>query len=553
MRLRDGKRQIASLLLPLLAVALIAASAAFGAYALIPMLLALLLLSVLRNGMLSFSTALFISCIVFGSVDDFFRLLLKQIDYAVLAILMVGGLLGVVYREGGADFYIWLRRKARSFRLRKLLAALVALINFFSSTTSVIATNLMLREDLRSEHLEEADRKDLLRIVLLLCNVSCALVPLSLWWLFFGKFRAEVPFSFSTVLPFLFYPAIVMVYTFATAVRHEEREGSEMVLEKRLPDAKNMLFLFFIPLIFTYSVLFFEGACIYAGVHPLFTEKTLVLGSFTLGTLLTLVVYVTKYAMSPEIDAGLWRAVENIDESRRIVERAVKDAEGGRRVYVAGGRVLSVSFLRSVLSRLTTGTELEDTLSEAKYFHVTEPGPGPLARLRTSLTDASLNLFEGVSRFAEQFLSGMKEVFGAVLIFVFALGIKDLAIEMGLPSVAVGGPLWLMPALTLVVSASIGYFLGTAWGTFAICFTLLILPLEGTVPTSLLNLSIAALISSSVFVNQVSSVADNVILTSALSGLPIEEVAASVRKDAFMCFVISMAMYLLMGALASGG
>jgi|GEM_PF-4113405 len=72
MRLRYGKRQIASLLLPLLAVALIAASAAFGAYALILMLLALLLLSVLRNGMLSFSTALFISCIVFGGVDDFF-------------------------------------------------------------------------------------------------------------------------------------------------------------------------------------------------------------------------------------------------------------------------------------------------------------------------------------------------------------------------------------------------------------------------------------------------------------------------------------------------
>jgi len=105
----------------------------------------------------------------------------------------------------------------------------------------------MLREDLRSEHLEEADKGDLLGIVLLLCNVSCALGPLSLWWLFFGKFRAEVPFSFSTVLPFLFYPAIAMVYTFATAERCKEREESEVVLEKRFPDAKNMLFLFFIP------------------------------------------------------------------------------------------------------------------------------------------------------------------------------------------------------------------------------------------------------------------------------------------------------------------
>ena len=58
-----------------------------------------------------------------------------SIDHAVLAILMMSKLL--VYREGDADFYIWLRRKARSFRLRKLLAALVALMNFFSSATSV--------------------------------------------------------------------------------------------------------------------------------------------------------------------------------------------------------------------------------------------------------------------------------------------------------------------------------------------------------------------------------------------------------------------------------
>ena len=52
-------------------------------------------------------------------------LLLKQIDHAVLAILMVGGLL-VVYHESGADFYFYIW-------LRKLLAALVALMNFFSS------------------------------------------------------------------------------------------------------------------------------------------------------------------------------------------------------------------------------------------------------------------------------------------------------------------------------------------------------------------------------------------------------------------------------------
>lgn len=45
---------------------------------------------------------------------------------------MMGGLF-VVYHEGGADFYIWLRRKTRLFRLRKLLAALVTLMNFFSS------------------------------------------------------------------------------------------------------------------------------------------------------------------------------------------------------------------------------------------------------------------------------------------------------------------------------------------------------------------------------------------------------------------------------------
>jgi hypothetical protein len=61
-----------------------------------------------------------------------------EINYTVLAILTVGGVFGVLLAgEGSSDFFIWLRRRAKTSRAKKQLASFVAIFNFFSSITNL--------------------------------------------------------------------------------------------------------------------------------------------------------------------------------------------------------------------------------------------------------------------------------------------------------------------------------------------------------------------------------------------------------------------------------
>ncbi len=553
-----NKKLLVVLFVPLTTSFIIVILAFFKIYALIPILLALLLLSILRNGIFSFFIALFISCILFSTVDHFFELILKQIGFAVLAILTVGGVLEVLLSgEGGSEFYIWLRKKSKSFRVKKLLASLVALFNFFNSTTSVTASTLLLSEDFKSENISEEDKKDLLKIVLLLCNVACVLVPLSLWWLFYSKFAEDVPFSFITVIPFLFYPLIVISHVMLNVVTKEG--NSEFILEKRKFDAKKLFIFLILPFLFIYIFMFAEGTHIWLyetgilGAKPIFSDKTLIFGSFFIGTILTFAIYIFSAALSTKMRTNLATALELAEKSRKIVESALNELENGLKEYIVEKRRMSAGTLRRLVSRLYVDAYTKSYLESAEYFRSIEPS-GRFVRSQTTFTQAMHNIFDMVSRFVNLFLTGMKNILGAVLIFVGALGIKDLILELGveIPGISYMHSLQsILPVLAFLFAVLIGYLIGTAWGTFAICFTLFIIPTKGLISPLTLTITLSAIISASVFINQISSVADNVILTESLTGFNSQYITNAIKSDAWACFFISAVLYMIFGVFTS--
>jgi hypothetical protein len=523
-------------------------------YALIPILLALLLILIFRNAIFSFFIALFISCILFHNLDYFFVHILDHINYTVLAILTVGGVFGVLLAgEGSRDFFIWLRRRAKTFRAKKLLVSFVAIFNFFSSITSVIATNLMLSEDFRNANIKAEDKKDLLKIVLLLGNVACVLVPCSLWWLLYSKFPY---FSFTSVLPFLFYPIVVILYTIFNIVLKEGK--SEFIIEKRNFDRRKLVFFIVLPILFIYACLIAESIHIWlydAGVlsfTPLFDTGQLVFCAFFFGAILLFAIYTVSAAVSTKIDANLNKAVELIEAGRKKIGSVLNELASGAKRFTVGKTGINPAVLKRILSGSYIDAHARNYLNSAKYFHSIEPR-GSFPRLKTSCSFVSRNIFDGVSRFTDLFLSGMRNILGDVLIFIAVLGLEDLIIGLGVEIRGLHFVLGIQPILPLFIflfAAFIGYPLGTAWGTFAICFALFIIPLNGLVSPFTLELCIAALISASVFVNQASNVAENVIITSSLTGFSPDYITDSIKMDVYWCFSASAILYAIFGLAA---
>jgi len=72
-----------------------------------------------------------------------------------------------------------------------------------------------------------------------------------------------------------------------------------------------------------------------------------------------------------------------------------------------------------------------------------------------------------------------------------------------------------LPLAFMFLATVIGLIIGTSWGVFAVMFPfVLVVAKGGQLEPELLNMIFGAIISASVFINQSSKQADNVIVTS---------------------------------------
>ncbi len=175
---------------------------------------AAILLFVLKNTALSFLLALAMSCVCFAEVpsSQFFEFIRGQLGYTILAILVIGGFMNMLIQSGGSEqLNIFIRKLCKTLNNRKLAGIGITALNCFSSTATVAAIHLLFKEDLESKITSQQDKHDLIRIMVMFSNLSCTLIPISLWWLFFKSFTG-VSIEYLDILPYLFYPFTVIVY-----------------------------------------------------------------------------------------------------------------------------------------------------------------------------------------------------------------------------------------------------------------------------------------------------------------------------------------------------
>lgn len=123
-----------------------------------------------------------------------------------------------------------------------------------------------------------------------------------------------------------------------------------------------------------------------------------------------------------------------------------------------------------------------------------------------------------LKQFAECFSSGFKSIADVILILILAWTLTgvcerlDVGTFIGGLTSGMGSARSLLPAIMFVVAMGTAFATGTAWGTFGMLVPLVVPMFE---PFSTLQiLTVSAVLSGSVFGNQVSPISDSTLLTS---------------------------------------
>jgi len=361
------------------------------------------------------------------------------------------------------------------------------------------------------------------------------------------------------VVPFLFYPFAVILY-WATLTAWKTRQAAwaerEVILEQRSVDVKRLLFLLGLPIGTVFGIIIYCGLTTARGDNftalflPLFGRKTFVLGAFSAGSFLLMLSLIGF-----RLVGSLFRPAE-VKDLLNTAARLRKGIIGlSNKIASSGALNSSDGFiggqdLPQLATRFTfTSLEKEGLESIAFYYRY------PMGDIPTRCKEKLRRIADAVREFWEDFLKGMKGIAGTAAVLVAALAFKEVIASNGgyfYPSgetcKAIMGwlPLEFAPPLLLVLATLIGLVIGTAWGTFAVSFPfLLILKGISQGETHLLNLSLAALISAAVFVNQSSEQADNVVITSQYTGVTPREVLRFSKRDRWICYGEAILLHIL--------
>lgn len=152
----------------------------------------------------------------------------------------------------------------------------------------------------------------------------------------------------------------------------------------------------------------------------------------------------------------------------------------------------------------------------------------------------------------EKIVGGMTEFFSVGILIVFALSLGDLTQQLGTGTYVaslIGEtlPSFVLPALIFVLGAGMSFATGTSYGTFSIMVPIA-LPLalaSGIAP----ELMFGAVIAGGLFGDNCSPISDTTIVTSIGAGVEIIDHVTTQLPYALVSGTITIAGYLLLGAL----
>lgn len=105
-----------------------------------------------------------------------------------------------------------------------------------------------------------------------------------------------------------------------------------------------------------------------------------------------------------------------------------------------------------------------------------------------------------------------------------------------------------LPIYAFLFATALGVSIGSAWGTFAISYSVMMVLLKASMVEGFLNpWVVGALICASTFGNQYSPYAPPVLLTEAITGVPSERLVSYCRKDATRSWLLTALVFFGLG------
>jgi Na+/H+ antiporter NhaC len=123
------------------------------------------------------------------------------------------------------------------------------------------------------------------------------------------------------------------------------------------------------------------------------------------------------------------------------------------------------------------------------------------------------------------FLSGGNEMIPPIVVLILSWGLSDIVEELGFTKLvtgaAAGFPVYLIPAVIYLTGCFASYFMGTAWGTWALLMPMAV-PLAVSAGISI-PLVIGAVLAGGALGDNASPLGETALLSATVSGIPVME------------------------------
>jgi Na+/H+ antiporter NhaC len=474
-----------------------------GWLSLLPPLVAIALALITREVVLSLFAGIWLAALLIAqfnpvtatmmSLDQFILEPLADSDHIAIVLfsLMLGGMVGVISRSGGAQGVVEVLRPAATTRRRgQFFTWFSGLLIFFDDYANTLIRGNTLRpmtDDLR------ISREKLAYIVDSVAAPIAVIAPISTW----------VGFEISRI---------------GDSLRAAAEQATDPAVQAQLLAGANNpfnVFLHSIPYLF----------------YPIMAIVLVLLIALTgreFGPMLT----AEKRALS---GGGVFRPGAQLAADTEAALAGAPDGVEHRwyNALVPIGTVVLVALMALYYtgSQALEGTfGLREVIGEADPFRslLWASFAGVVVAIGMAALQRILTLREGL----EAWVGGMRSMLLAMVILVLAWGLGAATSELGTGTylAALLGdalPLWSLPGLVFIIGALTAFATGTSWGTMAILFPVVVplavamgagIGFDGGDHYSILLGSIAAIMGGAVFGDHASPISDTTVISSMASG-----------------------------------
>ncbi|TVR84258.1 MAG: sodium:solute symporter [Saprospirales bacterium] len=489
----------------------------FGAWSLLPPLLAIILAIYTRQVFVSLTLGIWSGWLIisggdplsgtFNTIEGLVRVFQSPGNTrTIMFCALVGGLIVFMQRSGGvAGFIAFLNRRMKKYEdedsprnriMVQLLASVTGIVVFVESSISVLTVGTLYRPLFDKMRIS---REKLAYIADSSSAPACILIPLNAWGAFIMGLLIAQGFTdpFNTMIKAAavnFYAILALLLVFVIILTQRDF-GPMRKAEKRARD---------------------EGKLMRDNAVPMVSEEL----------------------TDIEVKKGIPHRARNM-----IVPIAVM--------------VLMMPVMLAVTGWETAVNERSGSGALGMFFFAIGQGSGSASVLTAVVTALLVSMFfykiQGLFNLAEMVDMTMKGIAGLMplaLLMLLAFGISDICRELqtGQYVADLASALFspaLVPALVFVISAFIAFSTGTSWGTFAIMIAISV-PMAQSMEAPMI-LTIAAVLGGGVFGDHCSPISDTTILSSMASASDHIDHVRTQLPYALLAGGITTVLYLILG------